>query len=504
MKKLDECLLTYENVYFCRLQMQAMKETQNIEFKRQWRDDFLAELCGFANAQGGTLYIGVDDKGSVVGIENAKQLLEKLPNLINQTMGLLATINLLTEEGKEYLSVSVSATEQPVSYRGKYYYRSGTTLQEMNGNALREFLLRKIGTTWDAFPCEDATMDDIDPAAVHYFLQCAIKAGRMPNEALADNVQTTLSNLDLLTREGKLKNAAVLLFGKRPQHFFISSRFRIGRFMVDDTDLIHHDDIEGNILQMADKVMWKLRQDYLIAPIHYEGMHRVEQLEVPEEALRELVYNAIVHRDYLGADTQMKVYNDRIWLWNEGELPEGFSVEKASKEHLSKPRNRLIANVFYKAGFIESWGRGVGKVCKAFANAHLPVPTFENYWGGSLVIIPRGQKNEPLNDRLNIVQLTDNQRRVLEFIRLMAHGVDTINDTIDDTINDTIIDAKDDTGNDTGNDTINDKITAEYIAEKVGLSVPTVKRITKFLEQNHLIRRVGSRKTGHWEVVEKH
>lgn len=472
--------------------MQAMKETQNIEFKRQWRDDFLAELCGFANAQGGTLYIGVDDKGNVVGIENAKQLLEKLPNLINQTMGLLATINLLTEEGKEYLSVSVSATEQPVSYRGKYYYRSGTTLQEMNGNALREFLLRKIGTTWDAFPCEDATMDDIDPAAVHYFLQCAIKAGRMPNEALADNVQTTLSNLDLMTREGKLKNAAVLLFGKRPQHFFISSRFRIGRFMVDDTDLIHHDDIEGNILQMADKVMWKLRQDYLIAPIHYEGMHRVEQLELPEEALRELVYNAIVHRDYLGADTQMKVYNDRIWLWNEGELPEGFSVEKASKEHLSKPRNRLIANVFYKAGFIESWGRGVGKVCKAFANAHLPVPTFENYWGGALVIIPRGQQSEPLNDpndtlneplnsAVNSIQLNDNQRKVFEFISLMAHGVDTLNDTI--------------------NDTINDKITAEYIAEKVGLSVPTVKRITKFLVLHQLIRRVGSKKSGHWEVV---
>ena len=436
------------------------------------------------------MYIGVDDKGNVVGIENAKQLLEKLPNLINQTMGLLATINLLTEGGKEYISVGVSATEQPVSYRGKYYYRSGTTLQEMNGNALREFLLRKIGTTWDAFPCEDATMDDIDPAAVHYFLQCAIKAGRMPNEALADNVQTTLSNLDLMTREGKLKNAAVLLFGKRPQHFFISSRFRIGRFMVDDTDLIHHDDIEGNILQMADKVMWKLRQDYLIAPIHYEGMHRIEQLEVPEEALRELVYNAIVHRDYLGADTQMKVYNDRIWLWNEGELPEGFSVEKASKEHLSKPRNRLIANVFYKAGFIESWGRGVGKVCKAFANAHLPVPTFENYWNGSLVIIPRGQQseplnnpndtlNEPLNSAVNSIQLNDNQRKVFEFISLMAHDSEPLNDTINEPLN-------------TG-----------YIASQLGMAYSTVKRIVKFLEQNHLIRRVGGKKTGHWEMVEK-
>lgn len=257
--------------------------------------------------------------------------------------------------------------------------------------------------------------------------------------------------------------------------------------MADDTDLIHHDDIEGNILQMADKVMWKLRQDYLIAPIHYEGMHRVEQLEIPEAALRELVYNAIVHRDYLGADTQMKVYNSRIWLWNEGELPEGFSAEKASKEHLSKPRNRLIANVFYKAGFIESWGRGVGMVCKAFADAKLPIPTFENYWNGSLVVIPRGQQgeplidtlNEPLTDRINLVQLTENQRKVFEFVSFMAHGGDTINDRI------------------------NDRITVGYIAERIGLSVPTVQRILLFLEQNQLIRRVGSKKTGHWEIVEK-
>ena len=159
-----------------------MKETQNIEFKRQWRDDFLAELCGFANAQGGTLYIGVDDKGSVVGIENAKQLLEKLPNLINQTMGLLATINLLAEDGKEYLSISVSATEQPVSYRGKYYYRSGTTLQEMNGSALQSFLLRKMNLSWDAVTQPNATIEDIDREAVDYFMRHAIEAQRIDPE----------------------------------------------------------------------------------------------------------------------------------------------------------------------------------------------------------------------------------------------------------------------------------------------------------------------------------
>ena len=83
-------------------------------------------------------------------------------------MGLLATINLLTEDGKEYLSISVSAAEQPVSYRGKYYYRSGTTLQEMNGSALQSFLLRKMNLSWDAVVQPNATIEDIDREAVDY------------------------------------------------------------------------------------------------------------------------------------------------------------------------------------------------------------------------------------------------------------------------------------------------------------------------------------------------
>ena len=191
-----------------------MKETQNIEFKRQWRDDFLAELCGFANAQGGTLFIGVDDKGSVVGIENAKQLLEKLPNLINQTMGLLATVNLLAEDGKEYLSISVSASEQPVSYRGKYYYRSGTTLQEMNGSALQTFLLRKMNLSWDAVIQPNATIEDIDRESVDYFMRHAIEAQRIEPETRNDSTEKILRYLKLIDDQGHLTMAALLLFGK--------------------------------------------------------------------------------------------------------------------------------------------------------------------------------------------------------------------------------------------------------------------------------------------------
>ena len=366
-----------------------MKEDQHTEFKRLWKDEYIQYISGFANAQGGILYIGIDDDGNVCGVNNAAKLLADLPNQINQTTGVLAQVDLHTEEGTEYVSISVEATNHPVAYRGKFYYRSGSTLQEVKGTGLQTLILKKMGRTWDDMECEGAKLDEIDPKAVDYFLRHAIPIDRMPKEAMNDPIEVVLKNLNLMTEEGQLKNAAMLLFGKNPQRRFINARFRIGRFVKDETDLVHQDNIEGNILQMADEVIWKLRQDYLIRPIHYEGMHRVEPLEMPEDALRELVYNAIIHRDYLGQDIQMKIYNDRIWFWNDGNLPEGFSVERMSKEHISVRRNPLIANIFYRAGFIESWGRGVSKVRSAFKDAGLPEPNFENFMSGTLVTIHR-------------------------------------------------------------------------------------------------------------------
>ena len=258
---------------------------------------------------------------------------------------------------------------------------------------------------------------------------------------------------------------------------------------MDATDLRYQDEITGNILQMADKVMWALRSRYLKAYIRYEGMHRVEDLEIPEEALRELIYNAIVHRNYLGADTQMKVYDNRIWFWNDGELPQGFSDALKAHEHISKPRNRLIAAVFYRAGFIESWGQGIGKVCATFREKQIPEPTFENFMGGTLVQVQRitndkvNDQIDKVNDPISNLKLTDNQSRVYEFIKTHSK-ISTINDKVNDDI-----------------DNVNDKVNTRFVAEQLHLSYPTVQRILKYLEQKQLIQRIGSDKTGYWSVL---
>ena len=439
-----------------------MKESQTIEFKQNWRDEYLQYVSGFANAQGGTLYIGIDDNGNVCGVDNAKALMEKIPNLIMQTTGILAEVNLHTDNGKEYLSVLVKPTSQPISYRGKYYFRSGTTLQEMNGTALRDFLFDKVGITFESYPNEQATMDDIDHDAIDFFLRSAIAAGRISSGTLRDTSETVLRNLDLMTDDGKLKNAAVLLFGKQPQRFFISSRFRLGRFGSRPSDLIFQDEVEGNILQMADRVIWLLRSKYLRTTILYEGLHRVEDLEIPEPAMRELIYNAIVHRDFMGNDTQMKVYDDRIWLWNSGELPKGYSTDTLLKEHVSIPRNKLIANVFYKAGFIENWGRGFDKVINGFKVVGIEFPIIENEFGGTSVRIQR--KVEKTLPEVDALDITDRQKQI---VLLLAK---------------------------------NPRATAAELSKNLSVTSRTIQKDLSILQEKSIIIRNGSDKNGYWEI----
>lgn len=192
-----------------------------------------------------------------------------------------------------------------------------------------------------------------------------------------------------MDNDGRLTMAALMLFGKDPQRFCLNARFKIGRFGRNGGELFTQDLIECNLIQMADKVMSILSDKYLVRPIHYEGLQRIEPLEIPETGLRELIYNAIIHKSYDGPDIQMKVFDDRISLWNYGMLPEGITIENMFSEHSSMPRNRLIANAFYLAGFIEAWGRGFEIVADTFRKKELEVPTFKEEFGGLTVTIKR-------------------------------------------------------------------------------------------------------------------
>ena len=149
------------------------------------------------------------------------------------------------------------------------------------------------------------------------------------------------------------------------------------------------DSVDGNILQMTDKVMDILKSKYLSSPIHYQGLQRIEPLEIPEEVLREMIFNSIIHKEYCRAHIQMKVYDNRVVLWNPGALPADLPASKLLEPHPSEPRNANVASVFYKAGFIESWGRGIQKIVDGLAAAGLPPPLFESCMNGVRITVAR-------------------------------------------------------------------------------------------------------------------
>ena len=409
-------------------------ESQNIEYKESWRDEYLKWICGFANAGGGTIYVGVNDNKEIIGVDNSKRLMEDIPNKIVTHLGIVADVNLLHEGKMDYIEIIVEPSNIPIAYKGIYHYRSGSTKQELRGTALQQFILKKMGRSWDDIGNDRATIDDIDRKAIDYFLRKGIEAQRIPEDQREASTKDILDSLGLIDNDGLLKNAAILLFGKNPLRFFPSIAFKIGRFGKNEADLMFQDVIEGNVIQMADRVMQILQGKYLVSPVRFEGMQRYETLEIPKEALREILYNAIAHKDYTGPDIQMHVYDDHLEIWNEGELPLGYTEETLMGRHSSKPRNRNIANAMFKAGFIDTWGRGYMKIREGFEAAGIPMPKVQNFCGGVQVTVQRTKFMQMMNVGNNVgnnvasnvvssvvsvsqVQLTERQREIYKLIK---------------------------------------------------------------------------------------
>ncbi len=352
-----------------------MPETQNTEYKSVWRDEYLKWICGFANAQGGTLYIGKDDNGDVVGLTNAKKLLEDLPNKITTILGIVADVNLHETPQGNYIEIIVSPQPNPVNYKGEYHYRSGSTKQELKGSALDKFLLQKQGKHWDGVSIPNVSVADLKAETFDFFRKKGVKSKRLDEDALTDTNEVLLDNLKL-TDNSYLKRATVMLFHPDPEKFVSGAYIKIGFFRT-DSDLLFQDEIHGNLFEQVEKTMDLLLTKYTKALISYEGLTRVETYEYPKDALREALLNAVAHKDYTGPyPIQISVYPDKIMIWNYGRLPENWTVEDLLDKHSSQPRNPDIATAFFRSGYVESWGRGMDKMKNLCIEAKIPVPQF--------------------------------------------------------------------------------------------------------------------------------
>ena len=389
-----------------------MPETQNIEYKSSWHEDYLKWICGFANAQGGKIYIGKDDNGKIVGVDDYKKLMDEIPNKIKNLMGITAEVNLLQDSDKNFIEIIVQSYSVPISLRGRYYYRSGSVKQELTGAALNEFLLKRAGLTWDEVVEPRAIFADIDEEAFRMYLQMAKEKGRMPD--IAGLTTEQIFEKLRLTENGQLKRAAIIMFGKDPVRFYPGAFVKIGRFGKSDTDLRFQEVEEGNLIVLLRNVLEQLNHKFLIRPIEFEGMYRIEKHEYPVPAVREMLLNALIHRTYMGSFVQIRVYDDKISIWNDGKLPEGIDLEKLKQPHSSKPRNLIIADVCFKGGLIDAWGRGTVKIIETCLEVGLPEPELVERDGGFLVTL---FKNHLTGEQLKKLRLNERQVKAALYVK---------------------------------------------------------------------------------------
>ncbi len=441
-----------------------MTEHQNIEYKRLWKDDYIKWVCGFANADGGKLYVGMDDNGEIIGIENYEELLEQLPNKFRDILGIYPQIKLLQEFNKYYIEIEIEQYSVPISYKGKYFLRSGSTLQELRGVSLNDFLLKKVGRSWEAELEQNVSIDDLDTDTIDKFKSLA--RNRLPYVQSESNTTTLLEKLNLMS-DGKLSRASILLFGRNVQHFFLQAQVKVG-FFTSDSDIVSNDRIEGNLFQQVERVIEILETKYLLNTISYDGIYRKERLEIPAEALREAVINAIIHRTYLSnSSIQIKITGMTLEIMNENSPFNVIKVEDLKENHLSKPVNPLLADIFYKAGLIESWGRGTLKIIDECKKQGLKEPDFklnENYFS---VIFYRMKKDVVDGVVNNVVENVVESR--LKII------LDLLN--------------------------ANNKLSAQELSAHFGISSRTIQRDLDKLKENGKLKRIGGGKGGYWEII---
>jgi len=474
-----------------------MQEDQNIEYKETWRDEYLKWICGFANARGGVIYIGKDDNGRAVGVANAKKLMEDIPNKVRDILGIMVDVNLICEDGKDVVEVVTAPYPTPISYKGQYHFRSGSTKQELKGAALDRFLLAKSGRTWDSAPVARLEVDELSDA-MKRFRKLAIRSGRFVPDEVDDTDQVLLERLRLVDEEtGKLKRAAAILFYPDPERFVAGAYVKIGFFRT-NADLVYQDEVGGDLFTQIYKTMDLLTTKYLRAMITYEGIQRIERFPVPPSAIRETVLNALAHKDYAsGVPVQIRVYSDKLQIWNCAELPQGWTVEKLKGNHSSRPYNPAIARVLFRSGEIEQWGRGINNVMAACKQAGVNEPEYE-FDGSGLEV--RFNFTDEYKERISEPQ-SEPQKA--------DDGTQSGTQKADDGTQSGTQKAEDGTQNDSAKlfSTIlrlvkeNPNISGAEMAKETKVSMRTIRRTLSQMKDK--VRYVGSSKNGHWVLIEQ-
>ncbi|MEO0136728.1 MAG: ATP-binding protein [candidate division WOR-3 bacterium] len=389
-------------------------ESKKVDFKENFGESVLKTLCAFANTDGGEVVIGVNNEGEIIGFSFDNETLREITEKIVTKLGIHPDISLEREKGKPILRIKVNKSNIPISYNGKYYERIGNTTREMNSGRLKDFFLRT--KSWDTMITEGARFEDIDKESVKKFIRIARENGRLTIFDENSNIKNIFEHLKL-SNKGKLTNAAIILFGKNPQRYFINAVTRIVR-LKNETTIIGDRLIEGNLFKQVVEAEEAIK-NFLGVRYEIKGLIRKEKWDYPITAIREALINALIHRDYFkwNVQTQIKIFDDYLWFFNIGGLPEGITLEQLKKPHSSVPRNPLIVHIFYLSGLIEEVGSGIGRIIQDIKFAKLPEPEFKEEMGGFSVYFRKDIYTEEYLRKLGL-----NERQVRAVIYVKEKG----------------------------------------------------------------------------------
>lgn len=331
-------------------------EGRHLEFKTSFGREAIESVAAFANSKGGgVLLVGVADNGAVAGINYSEESIQSYANQIKNATepSLIVDIEAVSFDSKKLLYIKVNEYPvRPVSCKGKYFKRVENSNHQMNLTEIANMHLQSLQLSWDAYEAYEFSYEDLDVYKIERFLARLKEKGRY--RVTQDPIHD-LKKLNLLKENNQPTNAARLLFAKEQTVYNIHlGRFKTPSMILDDKM------IRLPLFEAVEETMMYILAHIKVAFEFSGEIQRKEVFEYPLNALREIVLNAIVHRDYTSPiDTQIKIFDNKITFFNPGKLYGDITVEKlATDTYQAQTRNKLIAEAFYLTGEIEKYGSG--------------------------------------------------------------------------------------------------------------------------------------------------
>ena len=398
-------------------------ETQKVEFKKSWaeKNEVLETISAFANTEGGNIYVGIEGKkdGSIkeiIGINTKGRIIENLVNEIKQNTDptIFPSVKVENIQNRKILLIKIQENPiKPVFANGKVYKRVGRTNQKLSTLEIRELTRESIDYNFTELICNDCRLEDIDEKKIKKYIENAKEERNFDIEYKSK--EDFLKKIHMFTKKG-LNYSAILLFGKESQKFVLQSEVRCGRFKgIEPLEFEDMEVIKGTLIEQVERVMKFIKRNLKLEATFDEGIERKEKWEYPLLAIKEGVTNAICHRDYSSnANVQVRIFDDRLEIWNPGNLPKGLTINKLKTKHESIPKNKLIANVFFMIKYIEHWGTGTNRMIRWCLEHSLPEPEFEDTKTSFIVTM---KKNIYTEDYLKKLGLNERQKKAIEFLK---------------------------------------------------------------------------------------